>query len=609
MPRILCLLFLFAASQALVAQSSEGRDFWFTFLRHRDAGRTNMVAMISAREATSGTLEMPGTGWSQPFAVGANDVTLVTLPNAAETLPSELVTNNAVRLRANGTVSLYIHQYFGFRSEAALVLPVAALGKEYYVMSYPGVINQAQSYASEFAVVATADDTEIEIQSLTAATQGGRSLGQNITVSLQAGQVYQVRAATATGDLTGTRIVADKEFAVFGGNEWTEVTTGCPARDNLLEQMYPVESWGTEYAVVPSARVNGNVYRVLAAEANTSVLIDGTTGGTAFTLAAGEFREFERSDGFLIQSSRPVLAAQYNKGLNCSGHNLGDPSMVLLNATRQTLDTVTIYSSGFEAITENYLNIVLQAGDEDRVTLDGAPLSGPFSPIGTDGRFVYRTLPVAVGSHTLISSGCGVIVTAYGYGDFESYAYGGGAAFRRINANPIAEGGCRNDTLFFATGLDTARFEHRWTLEDGTVERRAAFARFYDELGNFPVELIVYDRCLDIRDTSRRDLRITLRQQVTLGPDAEVCVGEGVEFTATDVPGARYEWRGPAGFFAETQSIQLNAVALQDSGRYAVTGIVSGCATFPAENILRVRPLPTPELGADRRFCPGKRMG
>jgi gliding motility-associated-like protein len=609
MLRLLCLLLGGTLAQTLAAQSSEGRDFWFTFLRHRDVGQTSMVAMISAREATSGTLEMPGTGWSQPFAVGANNVTLVNLPQGAETLPSESIANSAVHLRANGTVSVYIHQYFEFRSEAALVLPTPALGREYYVMSYPGVINQGQAYASEFAVVATEDDTEVAVEQLAAATLGGRSVGQSFSITLQAGEVYQVRAAQATGDLTGTRVVSDKAVAVFGGNEWTEVPTGCQFRDNLLEEMYPVESWGTEYAVVPGARVNGNVYRVLAAAANTTVTIDGTAGSMTFTLGAGEFREFERSDGFLIQATQPVLAAQYYKGIQCSGHSVGDPSMVLLNATRQTLDTVTIYSSSFEEISENYLNIVLQAGDEDQVTLDGAPLTGPFLPIGTDGRFVYRAQPVSAGSHTLISGGCGVIVTAYGYGNVESYAYGGGAAFRRINANPIVEGGCLNDTIYFDTGLDTARFEHRWTLEDGSVERRAAFARVYDELGSFSVELIVYDRCLDIRDTSSRDLAITLRQQVAVGPDAAVCTGGAVSFTATDVPGARYEWRGPNGYFSETQTIALNAVTAQDSGAYAVIGIVSGCATFPAENRLTVRPLPEPELGPELSFCPRETSG
>jgi hypothetical protein len=84
--RILWCLFFGLTMNGLLAQSSEGTDFWFTFLQHRDAMQARMVAMVSAREATTGTLSIPGIGFSEEFAVGANSVALISLPPGAESI-------------------------------------------------------------------------------------------------------------------------------------------------------------------------------------------------------------------------------------------------------------------------------------------------------------------------------------------------------------------------------------------------------------------------------------------------------------------------------------------------------------------------------------------
>ena len=55
-----------------------------------------------------------------------------------------------------------------------------------------------------------------------------------------------------------------KKIAVFGGNSWTQVPTSCGTRDNLLEQMYPVSTWGKQILTVPSDQVTYDVFRILA---------------------------------------------------------------------------------------------------------------------------------------------------------------------------------------------------------------------------------------------------------------------------------------------------------------------------------------------------------
>ncbi|MEO0732827.1 MAG: gliding motility-associated C-terminal domain-containing protein [Bacteroidota bacterium] len=583
---------------------SEGTDFWFTFLEHRDPDN-NKVVLISARQATTGTVTIPGANFSQNFTVAANGVARIPLPAGAETLGSERVSTTAVHVTSAAVVSVYIHQYFGFRSEASLVLPTPALGTDYRVLAYSGRPDPV-NYPSTFAVVATEDATEITISDLPAATEGGRQPGAAITRTLNRGQVFQVRAADGVSDLTGTSVQATAPVAVYAGAAWSFVTISCNAADNLLEINFPVSQWGRRYLGVPTLRNNEHVYRVLADEDGTEVRYErGSTVRTA-TLSAGEFFDIITGEAVLFTATKPIMVAQFLLGSECNGHPLnrfGDPSYFLLSELTQTLDTVTVFNSNFQDIDENFLNITFRAGDEVGIQLDGAPLTSPIT-LAPGGEYAYTRVQVSDGSHTITSSGCGVIVTVYGYGDIESYAYNGGSAFRNINGNPIVEGGCLNDTIRFVTGLDTLRFRHEWTLEDGTVETRADFLRFYDELGEYPIRLILYDECLDQADTSFRDLRITLRRAVEITPDQRVCVGEPVRLEASDLPGATYLWTGPDNLLEESQALDFAATGPNQAGDYTAIGIVSGCATFPVTARLTVDTLPRVQLRGDSAFCP-----
>jgi gliding motility-associated-like protein len=605
MPRcLLTLLLILCFCTCGRAQNSEGRDFWFTFLEHRDPGN-NKVALISARRGTSGTISIPGTGWSQGFTVGANNVAQITLPTEAETKGSERVTGTAVHVEANDVISLYIHQFFRNRSEASLVLPTSALGQDYRVMAYTGREDNQTNYPSTFAVVATEDDTQVSIFDLAAPTEGGRGPLTPIAVTLNQGEVYQVRAQSGADDLTGTGITASAPVAVYAGASWSGVPfRTCGVYDNLLEVNYPVSQWGTEYIGIPTLRNSGNLYRVLANTSNTVVNISGGAN-LSRTLQPGEFVDFQASDAVNIRSDKPVLVAEFLLGSQCNGHptgGTGDPSFFLLNEVSQTQDTVTVYNSDLQDIYENYLNILFRTGDEVGILLDGAPITDPLEAV-PGGEYSFYRVRVNTGNHTITSAGCGVIVTVYGYGDVESYSYGGGAAFRNINSNPIVEGGCLNDTITFSTGLDTLRFRHTWTLEDGSTETRANFTRFYDQLGEYPIRLILEDECLGQVDTSYRDLSITLRQALAVPSDARACEGAELLLEAFDLEDADYYWTTPGGVVEEGQTLLLPALGPADAGIYTAIGVVSGCATFPSEVMVMVDTTPLVTITGMTTFC------
>ncbi len=609
--KLVFLTLLCCLGTTLTAQSSEGTDFWLTFLEHRDVNNQR-VALITAREPTTGIITIPQLGFSVDFSVGASAITQVELPAGSETLGSGQVRPAGVHVTSTSPISLYMHQYFANRSEASLVLPTNTLGTDYYALAYQGVTIQELTYSSELAVVATQNATTVTIVPA-AATLSGQAAGLPITVVLDRGQTYQLQAATAAGDLTGSRITADRPIAVFAGNSWTEVPVSCGPRDNLVEQMYPVDTWGKQFVTVPSRGNDFDVFRIIAAENGTAVTVTGAEATLNYTLSAGQFAEYQRSQATYVSANRPVLVAQYLVGQSCSGHPIGDPSMLLLNSVEQTRDTVTVFNSGLFAITENYINLIGRTVDFDFITLDGQALANQDivqGTVGPGGEFFHAGIRVGAGSHTISGGGgCGVIATVYGYGIAESYAYGGGASFRSINANPIPAGGCLGDTIVFDTGLDTLRYNFQWTLEDGSIRTEPSFERAYPALGSYPIQLIIEDECLGTIDTNNRDLLITLRQAVSVGPDVTVCAGDTVRLSATDLPGASYEWRGPAGFFSEEQNPRLFGVQPPQTGDYTAIGIITGCATFPAVTRIEINEPPRPDLGRDTFFCPRETDG
>lgn len=601
-----CILIFCFLCKFAFAQTNEGKNLWFAVPEHRNVGNNTMVLMITSKVNTSGTIRMPLRNWSQTFNVTANAVSLIQLPHFAENVGSEQRLYNGIQIQSNQPVAAFLHQYHNFRSEASVILPTESIGNEYYVMTYEGVLQDNEIWPAEFLIVGTEDNTEIFIE-LTDVTERGRSSGEVMSINLNTGETYQVQARDARGDFTGTHIVGDKNFALFSGNTWTEVPRFCGLRDNLIEQMYPVATWGRRFVSVPSANTNFDTFRILASKNNTLIRVqDGDT--ETFSLQAGEFLEYDSGQASYIEATEPIMVAQFNVGFNCSGHFLGDPSMVLLNSVEQTLDTVTLYNSSFQNIQENYINIVLKGDDASNVFFDGQPVDA-LSAVNSvaDGQFSYVRLRVNAGSHTIISEGCGIIATAYGYGEAESYAYSGGARFSPININPIAEGGCLNDTITFDTRLSETKYSFEWDFGNGDRTTEAKPQRIFTELGEYPVELVVTDNCLSLRDTFQRAIRITLRQAVQTLDSVRVCEGEAVELIATDVAEANYFWNGPNGYQSFSQNPNIFNSLTAFSGQYSVVGVVSGCATFPAYTNLDVTPNPAPNpapnLGEDSIVC------
>jgi hypothetical protein len=587
-----------------IAQSNEGTDFWFTFMEHKNVGANTMVAMITARTATTGVLEIPGLGWSRNFSVGANDVTIITLPREAENIGSENINDIAAHITTNGLVSVYIHQYASLRADATLVLPTNVLSNNYYTMTYEGYSDNQGLNPSEIAVVGMEDNTKVNIL-LSANTRGGRPKGTVHTIVLDRGEAYQIQGQSAEDDFTGTLVTSDKKIAVFSGATWAGIPIHCTVRDNLLEMMAPITTWGKRYLSAPSKNTTYDVYRIIASENNTAVEVHGTNTDR-YQLNKGEFVEYNSSEAKYIIGDKPIMVAQYFIGRSCNGISPnGDPSMLILNALEQTRDTVTLYNSSFQNIVENYINVIFQTQDAPFIKIDNVPLNTVSQIVTVPGnkKYSYASVQVNTGSHTITSQGCGVIASAYGYGNAESYAYSGGASYKDINSIPFIDGGCVKTPLVFTTNLDSVRYSHSWSFGDGNSIKKSKVLHSYNDTGRYLVKLEVYDRCLDITEYFQKDILVTIRKALVVTPLIEACETEVVKLTASDIADANYTWTGPNNFKSTEQTHIFTRALAAQSGKYQIIGNYFGCPTLPSFSEVVIHKPPTFDLGKDRESC------
>ena len=410
------------AAQDATCLPTRGKRFWVGFMQNGFGAQTLKVHVLSTT-ATSGTVTIPLTGWSQNFTVGANAVAVIDLPTSAESTGTESVQNKGVLVQSLDSVNVFLSSFQNFTHESTQVLPEHALGTIYRVDSYQGVPGLSNLHKSEFLVLATQDGTQVRITPAVN-TAGGRPAGVPFLVDLNAGQTYQVQAALDNLDLTGSLIEATttsgpcRPFVVLGGSMCGTAPGACQACDHLTEQLVPVTAWGTRYFTVPINGVTNFTYRVMANLNNTQVSIG---GGAPLTLNAGQRYEVNGANTpVCIDASQPVSVMQVLEGYSCAGN--GDPSLFLLSPEQRVSNRASFHTPTSPQITQHSVSLVVESAAIGLVTLDGAPVSPALfqAYAGCTDR-LYAKVPVSAGVHRLACT-AGFQAYMFGMGYGESYA-------------------------------------------------------------------------------------------------------------------------------------------------------------------------------------------
>ena len=470
-----------------------GTEFYFAFMPnfHNDGiDADQLIIFITSQSPTQGVLNYRnrfGNPQVEPFTIDEpNGIAKIYINAGTGELTGQ---NNSGRQRMDGgdtetisqktfhitsddDISVVIHSEAEFSSDACLVYPVDALGRNYFVFSYESNFYSNMNYfgttPSQFCVVGTEDSTTVEITPTASTFRNGTD---KQTIVLNQGEVYLVQAdiirgTTSSGnsDLTGTRILSDKPVAVFGGQQRANIPFNrYGSRDFLLSQMIPLEAWGRDVFVVPFADPEviqsneSDLNRITVAYDNTTLFV----GGEEYaTMNQGDVITRDISEPFYIEGDKPIRASLYKRSTRTGGGQFSasdsDPFMVLFPPKQQFLREYNFVNVDLPNYDKHYVSVIIPTEDINSLRIDNNPVVADFQPVfGID--YSYANILVSPGGHN-IKADTTFGICIYGYGQTDSYGYVGGLGLEVTDWTPpsysLLSNDCEVASFSFSEELD-----------------------------------------------------------------------------------------------------------------------------------------------------------
>jgi hypothetical protein len=617
-----CLLTVSAmrvAAQSTVqeGQSTEGKDFWVTFLQaDQDANNSLTLSLsISSRKACKVTISNPFTGYSEEIEVEANKMKPVELYegnvlayNARSSMEStgkvcyavnsEQADTCAIHVTATENISLFATNYKRATFDATNVLPTASLLDEYIMQTYTPSDKDGASHTqgSHFAIVAAEDDVIVDITP-TVQTYGGKAAGETFaTPSLKKGQVYYVWTGmkdSDPGDLSGTHVKArdGKKIAMFQGCPHTSLPYMKEQRDHIFSQAMPVKYWGNTFVLTASAERPADIIRVMALNDETEVRINGELVHT-FDFANGDkkqYWEFEigangqyaKEGSCLLSTSCPCAVHLFLVSQKYYGGSQGDPAMLWVNPIEQQIDQVTFatYESKNtgNGTTKHYVNVVTDK--PENMFLDDESIKDNFKAVS--GSSTYHYAQISLGndakSHTLKSTKSNFIAHVYGFTANESYGYSAGGATKPLTQYITINGQvftpdtentlCGEDTIKFACHPDYDYEKIEWYFGDGEkdLNNKDSVPHYYPVSGTYAAYVLIYrsssNLCAGQNAVDSIPITVTIgRYEFAIGEPEIPCPEDGKAYTGR-IP---YTNAGKVNLHGDNVTIEFDQAAKAD---------------------------------------------
>ena len=532
MRRILFILHLLLLSSLMAcfgAQTTEGTEFWATFLNNENTPAGSHILTLkliaSSRENSTVTVVNPQTGWQQSFLVSANKVAECIIPHGqCYTYSAGLIEKRGLKITSTTPISLYASNFREATYDASIILPTPALGKDYIIQVF-----ENELFSKEFAIVATTNNTTVTITPH-ARTTDGHVKNVPYTITLNAGETYQVMSSDGSSDFSGTRVESNYPIAVFAGHQCINVPTGNPWCDHIVEQQMPTPMWGKQFALTKTSSMSGDRVMITAKEDNTIVKINGVQKTTLKSLESYTFRLTDNSA--FVETSEPATCFLYIEGARANGMN-GDPSSIHISPIEQRISELTFATFETDRSRSHYVNIVTTNAGVASMTLDDRNISSYFQPLQGNNTLQYARVSITHGTHTLRNSKDGFIGHVYGLGDCESYAYTFGSAALILDGSILVDGEphadmtyieqrCFKAPIHFAAHANVEYNSIHWDFGDGITSTQPEVSHTYSSPGTYTITMVITNE--DSRDTTRTTLTLydTLRDTIS----ATICEGE-----------------------------------------------------------------------------------
>ena len=387
--------------------------------------------------------------------------------------PGTCLSSNAYRIKSTAPIVVYQFNVFenAYSNDASLLLPTNALGQIYRVIGWGaghpvkigGFNILDRSYVTVVGVTA---NTKVKVKPSwrikgnppVAATPAGGTIEVTIgpfdVLNLETDDGTFQDDPKTIADLSGTLVEASAPVAVFSGVEstgapgvfdvpkppgWMDGDSCC--LDHLEDQMFPVESIGTNYVITrspvrsTSSFREPDILRFVGAAETTQLTTTLPPPFDSFTLQPGEVQTTWTQDDVIVKATKPVMVGQILvSNQYVDGPYIGDPSLTVYPPIEQFRDHYVILTPG--SWDQNWVVVAAEQGS--KVDLDGQTTTGcttESSGVLEGKTFESRRCPLAEGVHTIVGDKPFGIV-AYGYGNAGSYAFVGGADVEKIYEPP-----------------------------------------------------------------------------------------------------------------------------------------------------------------------------
>lgn len=459
--------------------STEGQDFWVTFLRAADDNPTELKLTISAREACNVHIENPQNPRTAiDLTVGDNSSTEIGTQSATYRLTqsdcysssNENATYTALHVTATKDISLFAGNYRDKSFDATNVLPTSALLDDYLIQTYPPSDHENHPQGSHFAIIAVEDGETTIDYNLTAQTNGGKTGAQNVT--LKKGQVWYVWTGKNEGDaadLSGTTVKArdNKKIAVFQGCPHTNIPYSVRDRDHIISQAMPTAYWGSEFGITASRKHRRDIVAVMAINDGTEVYINAKDGEPQlvhtfdFSVDKKHYWMFEIGEELaycadnagqspshgklpapLVIDSSCYLTTSCPAGVHLfmvsnrydnltervnSDTLVSDPAMLWISPIEQVIKEINFATYHTQQAKFHFMNILTDSANVSTMTWNGQSIAKYFHPLRGNSDYAYARIEINEGNHNL-KGYTGFLAHVYGYGERESYAYSCGSS-------------------------------------------------------------------------------------------------------------------------------------------------------------------------------------
>ena len=424
-----------------------------------------------------------------------------------------------LHITATEKISVYVILSSLHSMDASNILPMTALGSEYYTQDYWSKVKSDFNDAVGLTtILGTEDNTTIDIIP-NGNTYDNHQSGQLYTITLNQGQTYYL--VTQKGErLAGTHIMArnGKKVAIYCGVPITNIPTGIAARDCLFEQPMPVDYWGTQFIISRSLEKNGNLIGITATQNGTELKVDGYTqayineGETYYLMLQSSndpngnkpgdspIDQVVTADAVYIETSCPCAVYSYDTGNSYKGkagdeivNGKGDPSSVWVSPIQQKINRITFGTCYTAKTNDHFLNVVTETA-----TCQNTKLTAIYGATSLDkssdltwtpvpGNPTYSYARAKIGTSVTknysvfrLENDHGFTATVYGNGEDESYAYsvGSAAVTQGINIDgiPFSDGYiydqkfCFGSEMTFDANVGTDEILRvDWNFGDGTT--------------------------------------------------------------------------------------------------------------------------------------------